>query len=275
MAWIILDGLDRSGKSTIANLYKNRGYEVIHLSAPDKRYLEPGYTGPSYVDEMLDLYLRCTGKDVVFDRSIYGEFVWPQVYGRAALIKDEDLDAFQEIEAQNMTQHILMYDSDVLAHWQRCEDFNEPLTKEQFKKAVALFDNVATTYGFGRKQLKDFGIYPETPKKEEQEVKSERAAKAEQAVSVLQEAETQEEPAYMSPQAKLAKANAINEVLGKRILKKSGKEYDVLEDDIRGFLKDKLSIILGDKEEKRFTEEEIDILKLYCAQIKKRAGEKK
>ena len=46
--WIILEGLDRTGKSSVADYYRQQGYEVVHMSAPDKKYSQSGYTGPSY-----------------------------------------------------------------------------------------------------------------------------------------------------------------------------------------------------------------------------------
>ena len=93
MAWIILEGLDRTGKSTVAELYKRQGYEVVHMSAPNKKFTQPGYTGPSYLDEMIDIYMKYSHKDVCFDRSPYGETVWPFVYGRKAQLSEEEIES--------------------------------------------------------------------------------------------------------------------------------------------------------------------------------------
>ncbi len=282
MAWIILEGLDRTGKSTVANLYKNKGYQVIHMSAPSKEYLKPGYVGPSYVDEILEMYLKYTGADVVFDRSVYGEFVWPEVYGRKAAISDEDMEALQDIEAQNLTQHILLYDPDVASHWQRCVENKEPMTKEQFKLAGALFDKMATQYGFARKRMQDFGAYPEkraaAPNDTSQVHEKRTQAPDDNSTTVVTVTSANPAPVItpaLNPQEKLAKANAISEILAKRILKKSGDEFDALENDIRGFLQDRLSTILGDRVEKRLSDDEVDILKLYCQQIRKKLEEKR
>src|ERR1700677_2946033 len=113
MAWIILEGLDRTGKSTVAELYKRSGYEVVHMSAPNKKYMEPGYTGPSYLDEIVDLYMRYALRDVVFARSPYGEFIWPFVYGRKPQLNKDDIEILQDIEVQNMVERYLLYDPSI------------------------------------------------------------------------------------------------------------------------------------------------------------------
>jgi len=93
MAWIFIEGLDRTGKTTVSELYKKQGYEVVHFSAPSKKYKVAGYAGPSYIDDIMEMYLSLDGKDVVFDRSSYGELVWPKVYGREPELNLEDLAA--------------------------------------------------------------------------------------------------------------------------------------------------------------------------------------
>jgi len=39
MAWIVIEGIDRSFKSSAAKLYEAKGFKVIHFSAPDKKIL--------------------------------------------------------------------------------------------------------------------------------------------------------------------------------------------------------------------------------------------
>jgi len=101
VAWIILEGLDRSGKSTLAEIYKNQGFQIVHMEAPNKRYFKPGYAGASYLEEILEMYSKYAGKDVVFDRSPYGELVWPEIFGRQALLDDEDFEYLRQIEFNN------------------------------------------------------------------------------------------------------------------------------------------------------------------------------
>ena len=92
MAWKVICGIDRSGKSTVAEFYKTQGYEVIHLSAPDKKYSRSGYVGNTYFEDMIELLMSKTGKDVFWDRSWYGERVWPFVYGREPQLTEEDVE---------------------------------------------------------------------------------------------------------------------------------------------------------------------------------------
>lgn len=276
MSWIILEGLDRTGKSSVADLYKSRGYEVVHFSAPDKKYFEDGYIGPSYFEDIMEMYVRCSGMDIVFDRSIYGELVWPQVYNRERMLTDEEMDELIQIEEQNGTQHIIMYDPDVKSHWQRCVDNNEPLTEAQFKLARKLFDEVATKRGFGRKKITDFGIDPaygnenriqDKSRNEGTSAEDTRPKKDNGPNNPVQRAD--------AAKTKLEKANAINSVLANRIIKKKGEVYDLLEQDVRSYLENKLASLLGGQSEKSFSQEEVEILKLYCQRIMQKAKENK
>ena len=273
MAWIILEGLDRTGKSSVAELYKRQGYEIVHMSAPDKKYLKPGYVGPSYLDELLDIYMRYTNKDVVFDRSGYGEFVWPFVYNRQSQLTDEDIEILQDIEEKNDAQKILMFDPNTEAHWKRCVDNNEPLNKPQFNQANALFDKMARKYNFERKQLSDFSLLqknaiPALP--QGTETTTERSA----GVTDQKHEESSKGSSRFTSLTKLEQANAINDVLSKRIIKQKGDIYDDLEEDVRNFLSNKLSTIFGENESKDFSKEEVQILKLYCKQLMQKLGAK-
>lgn len=270
MSWIILEGLDRTGKSTVANFYKKKGYEVVHMSAPNKKYVEPGYTGPSYLDELLDLYMKHNNKDVVFDRSGYGEMVWPVVYGRKPQLTEEDLEILRDYESINQAERILMHDSNADAHWKRCVENKEPLTKQQFINANILFRKMAEKFEFTKLELTQFqaqylgGEQPQTT--EEVEVVSETITQTENSTTkVTISAPKSNKPTELQ---KLELANSINEILSKRILKQKGNIYDNLENEIRGFLSDKLSEIFGSSTNTSLTKEEIQILKLYAQRIK-------
>ena len=82
MAWIVLEGLDRTGKTTAAKQFEKLGYEIVHFSAPKKDYLDPLYVGPTYFEDVVGILNSYANKDVVFDRSWYGELVWPSIYSR-------------------------------------------------------------------------------------------------------------------------------------------------------------------------------------------------
>ena len=147
MSWIVIEGLDRTGKSTVADYYRAKGFEVIHMSAPNKKFSSPGYAGPSYLDETVELLMSKDSQNVVWDRSWYGEsHIWPSVYGRASQLSEDELEIIREFEDRNQTIRILMFDPNVEAHWKRCVDNKEPLTRVQFDHARQLYSKMAHTY---------------------------------------------------------------------------------------------------------------------------------
>jgi thymidylate kinase len=263
MALIILEGLDRTGKSSIAEMYEKQGFEIVHVSAPQK-----GTTPDQYIGEWVDFLTSIQAKNVVLDRSHYGELIWSQVYGRAALLNDEGIDILREIEANMEVTRILMVDPDSKTHWQRCVDNKEPLTQPQFVKARALFSSMADKYGFERKQLKDFpdavqplpqGASPAVPK--DTTANNELAGSASQAKSDIL--------SKSKEQLKLERANVINDVLSKRIIKGKGATYDEVERSIRHFLNQELGKILGTPTgTPGLTTEEVELLKFFCKRLK-------
>jgi hypothetical protein len=257
LSLIILEGLDRTGKSSVAAYFEAKGYELVHQSAPPK-----GMNPDTYLEEQIQLVSQAAHKDIVLDRSYYGELVWPQIYGREPLLNDDGgLEALRELEESVGTTRILMHDPNVEAHWKRCTDNNEPLTKLQFTKARAAFSAMADKHGFQKKTLLDFPEVPLVP--QETKVKSE----TERAVAVPPAAKLTNE------QMKLETANAINEVLGKRIVKQKGPIFDKIEINLRTFLNTELGKILGTKTEntvQQFSNEEVEMLRFFCKQLKER-----
>jgi thymidylate kinase len=275
MSLIILEGVDRVGKSTVASHFESQGFEIVHLSAPPKELSEPGYTGPSYLDMMIDLVSEAAHKDIILDRSAYGELVWPNVYGRKAMLTEDDIDVLREIEDSVGVKRIMMFDPNVEAHWQRCVDNKEPLTKPQFVKARSLFSQIAHKYGFELVTLpafvKEFNLDPsllnKEKAKENNEPEIEQRNNSESAPSSSNVKTTKK----TAEQLKLEKANAINSILEKRILKSKGEAFDELESDIRNFLNNKLGKLLGGgSETESLTKEELAFFKMMY----KRAIEK-
>jgi len=267
MALILLEGLDCTGKSTVAKFFQHEhGYEVIHLSAPPK-----GTTSDQYLQEMVNLISAASTRDIVLDRTHYGELVWPNVYGRKPLLSEEDIDAIREIEESVGVRRIWMNDPNVEAHWKRCVDNKEPLNKAQFVKARSLYSQLAYKYGFESITLQQFiKKFPETEKYNNQESTTTTVTPSDDTTTV-QEVNISEpvNPIYAKhiprktpEQLKLEKANAINNILLKRILKLKGPIYDELENDIRGFLNDKLRKFFGDSsQELSLTQEEVKFYK--------------
>jgi thymidylate kinase len=276
MSFLILEGLDRSGKSSVAEIYKSQGYEVIHMSVPDKKYFDKYYTGPSYLDEMIELLLKYDGKDVVFDRSHYGELIWPHVYNRKPLLTEDDIEELQQWEQRNNTTKILMIDPNTQAHWQRCVDNKEPLTVSQFMQAGKLYAHLAHKYNFAIHQLSDFkdALPKEPPAQQISENKQlETPIKEDRAISITSSSVSPNNSRQIlipsSGLEKLEKANAIKEVLSKPILKRKGGAFDHIEEEMRNFLSAKLDTLLGiSSKQEGLSSEDVEILKVFVQRIK-------
>lgn len=294
MAFIILEGLDRSGKSTIAEHYKKLGYKIIHMSAPDKKYFQPGYNGESYLEEMVSLYTKHAGSNVLFDRSVWGELIWPNVYGRQPMLSEEDLDYLAGIERNNDVERILMYDANIDAHWQRCVDNKEPLTRQQFGRANIFYERLVKDYGFTKKQLSDFPGFEHIRSGRDESRASKEILSDERELSksngnsdatwtsttttiVGEDISLRPIPRASSDvgsiEDKLERANAIRSLLQGQILKKKGGSYDDLELILREFLQQELDkLFTPQRGNQELTDEEISVLKLYVKRIKEKMG---
>lgn len=268
MTFIVIEGVDRSGKSTLAKKYEEQGYEYIHFKAPDKKYYEPGYTGPSYLDDIISLLVEKSGQNVVFDRSWYGEaFVWPNIYRRIPLLTSEDIEVITEIENNNDVKRILMHDSDVELHWRRCVENNEPLKRTDFNSAVQLYDHMASQYNFNKLTLSDISSMFTSDDEENNQMDG-------VAEELKQEKTESKEKDQLSPeQQKLQQANVINDVLSSRIIKKKGNSYDAVENKIRFFLKKELADLLGtaQPQDNQFSSDEVKILKALINRVVSKA----
>lgn len=265
MALVLLEGLDRTGKSTVASYFETLGFEKVHMSAPPK-----GTTNDQYLQDMVDLLSSAATKDIVLDRTHYGELVWPQVYSdpqkpRYPLLSEEDFEVLREVEDSVGVQRIWMTDNSVDAHWKRCVDNKEPLNKQQFVRARALFSDVAHKYGFEPITLPQFiKNYPDAENLKPQQVPPE----IDKPTATVEVSAPAKSPDGKSPeQHKLEVANAINDVLSKPILKAKGKVYTDIESEIRSFLNTKLGKLMGgSSNELAFSPEEI---KFYKSMYKK------
>jgi len=286
MSWLILEGLDRSGKSSVAELYRQQGYEVVHMTAPSKNYTENNYSGPSYLDDLIDLIMQYDGKDVVWDRSWYGELIWPHVYGRSPLLSEEDLEIIKEFEDRNNCVRIFMHDQNLAAHWARCVENKEPLNNSQFRLANNLYLKMTSKYEFQMKQYGDFnGIdtlsktkSPETSNTTTTEVsKTPTVSNREDKIHMVSDISSVNHEMEISGLDKLEKANAISAVLSKRIVKQRGDAFDAIEREITNFLKERLGELLGNskKTADQFSETEMQVLKLLCQRFMDKESQEK
>lgn len=283
MAWILLEGLDRSGKSSVAEIYKQQGYEVVHMDAPHKKYSETGYSGLSYLEEMVEMYSLYAGQDVVFDRTIYGELIWPEVFNRMPLLDNDDFEYLAQLEYNQDAIRYLMVPEDVEAHWKRCADNKEPINRIQFVQAGRLYDKLENERDFERKQLSDFEALAAEVKQTAKNKKTEKNVSAKKkdsnrdagdAGSTGSSGESRvsdksnETGSVLTMEQKLNKANAIRAVLNGKIIKKKDSAYEDLEEDIRGFLHEKLEGLFTERPNEIFSSDEIIILKSMAQRIK-------
>lgn len=267
--WVILGGLDRTGKTTVAEYFIQQGYEYVKFNAPDKKFFDTNYKGLSYFEEIVELFTSLSGKNIVFDRFFLGELIWPQVYGRRPQLTEEQMDILKEMADAEDAEYILMHDTDKQAHWDRCLANNEPLTRQQFIMAGRLYDKLLK-YGYKKTTLPEFcsknNYYPDQPKQSDQSEQNSEPV----IVESIKEVTMKNDKIITSisdQQMKLLKANAINSILSTRILKRKDEIFDKLEDDIREFLQVKLAALFGDASSEQLTKEEILILKDYVKLI--------
>ena len=266
MSLILLEGIDKVGKTTVASYFETLGYERVHLSAPTK-----GTTSDQYLQEMVELVSSAATKDITLDRSHYGELIWPQIYGRKPLLDEEAIDAIREIEESVGVQRIWMTDSNVEAHWKRCFDNKEPLDKVQFTRARALYSSMAHKYNFEPITLQSFiKKFPEA----QEIVDQQDTAILETKTLQVPDKDSSEIVESISnvfkktpEQHKLEVANVINDILSKRILKGKSGIYDDLENELRLFLNAKLGKLLGGGTSEVILS--LDEVKFYKAMFKK------
>ena len=273
MAWILLEGLDRSGKSTVAEMYKKMGYEIVHMEAPSKKFSQPGYSGESYLEEIVNIYNIYGGKDVLFDRTIYGEEIWPEIYNRMPQLNAEDFEYLQRLEYNNDAVRFLMYDEDVEAHWKRCVDNKEPMNRVQFVTAGRLYEQMATKHNFQKRQLGDFDTTAIEADDGSQD-NNETTRDVSTAGDLRQDKGPNEDElrGTITLEEKLERANAIRSLLKSPIIKKKGDVFKTLEKDINSFLEKELQEIFSEPKKQDFTQEEVQILKLTAQRMRDKLG---
>jgi len=268
MSIVVIEGLDRTGKSSVANYYKSKGYEVVHFNKPDKKYYDKTYTSSTYLDDMVELLMSFAGRDVFLDRSHMGELIWTKVYNRKPLLTEEDIEILREIEDSQDARRILMVDDNIEAHWARCVANKEPLTRVQFNHAMQLYAEMAVKYNFEVFTLPKFMAVVETQNIPKTEAPTPTLPKTLPEVTVA-------EPVHVvtKEQATLERANAINDILkSKRIYKQTGTYFDDLEKETRTFLNSKLGDLLGiNKDTTGLTKDDVAIVKAFVQRLKDKA----
>lgn len=79
---IILEGVDRTGKTTLAEaLTEQLDAELRHCEKPERHPLDE-------YEADLDDYVPGVSRSIVYDRHLWGERVWPKIYDRETLYTD-------------------------------------------------------------------------------------------------------------------------------------------------------------------------------------------
>jgi len=174
-----------------------------------------------------------------------------------------------------------MHDPDLASHWKRCVANKEPLTRDQFKQAHSLYiTELQDRYGFKSQELKEYSIHflldEDTAKKAEELQKNViytetiKTGENSTAQITMYGEPKKEDNGKSSEQLRLEKANAINDVLSKKIVKGKGKIYNEIESSIRNFLNNELGKTLGQVQDQTLNGQEIEFVKALV----KRALEK-
>jgi thymidylate kinase len=141
----LIEGMDKVGKSTAASILRTRiKGNYVHMTAPAK-----WHTRETYFAEMLHTIALTAQKNVVIDRTWYGEAVWPQVYNRVSLLTDDDMETLTEAALalhDGAVHKLYMFDDDAEAHLKRMSEFKEPAYDVQL--ASRLYDDMTRRHGF-------------------------------------------------------------------------------------------------------------------------------
>lgn len=152
---IIIEGLDRTGKSTLASYIamKNQPTALLHYSKPEKHPLF------EYVEPLL-AYDPCSPGNVVLDRGHLGESVWPQVFGRGSEL-DEPTRRWIELFMLSRGAVLVHAKRDLQDLIDACAADDEPIQGEQIVDANAHF-HVA----FAESALPQFPFCQSAPERE-------------------------------------------------------------------------------------------------------------
>jgi hypothetical protein len=140
---ILLEGLDRTGKTTLAGELSNElDAPVIHKGAPKADVLTE-YLAP------LTGYVPGGGANLVLDRWHWGEVVWPRIYGRRPSMSDRSF-AYIERALIQIGAVMVHCTGDVNTVCQRIADTEpaEPITQfgdwpYRVEIAAGMFDGIA------------------------------------------------------------------------------------------------------------------------------------
>lgn len=117
---IILEGIDRAGKSTFAKwLADNKGFRQFHFGKPD------GNAFVEYADFLFNTVEPNAEKDdFVIDRYMYGEFVYAPIYGRKTHMDYHKLRFLESYFAKYDTR-LVIAENPLDENWRLIQEENE------------------------------------------------------------------------------------------------------------------------------------------------------
>ena len=133
---IILEGADRTGKSTLAaELKRLTGGEVIHAGKPTQpplwEYLAPlADVGPH------------SDRHVILDRWHWGEWIWPKIFGRES---EMTWDLLKTIDKELMSRGaftIYCHREDYRRWAKELVQYNEPIGVAELFTALDMYEHV-------------------------------------------------------------------------------------------------------------------------------------
>lgn len=136
MAVIILEGENKTGKSTLAkHIVKTYGFEYIPSAQPQG---DPHKEYSAILDK-----IQSTGKDFVLDRFCHGEFVYGPIYrGESGMELVQLLDLEMRLKTQMNTVLIHCYDTYDNIKERFISEDEEFATTDKIKETLWRFENI-------------------------------------------------------------------------------------------------------------------------------------
>lgn len=138
MVNIVLEGPKASGKSTISNHFRNKGYEYFHSSASTKNDL----------DYHLNLLENKKKVNRVIDRFAVGEMIYPVIYDREPKM---DWIKFVLTMMDRNTVYVILYSSDVEILMNRILErgrFTDDEEREMVRKSNEGFELIGKNFAY-------------------------------------------------------------------------------------------------------------------------------
>jgi hypothetical protein len=286
---IILEGASKVGKTQIAKALEEKGYKYIKFNKPNEKYLDPNFTGKSYYDSIMDMLSLTLTKhqDIVFDRSPLSELVYSDILrkGKSQLNKKQFEEIYKFIISSQMIEPYLMIDEDKDSHWNRHLKHYNDISKEDFNKILNKYVSLSDEYDFKKvtkkEIMKKLGIKSKDLKKDNtkivpknevnNKIKNETNIKIKNEIqedSIEEKVEKKVNEVNIDIDYKIEMANIIKKVIKKRIIQGKTEIHDILEENIKDFLNEKLEHLFSPVEKnENFTQEESEVLKMMAQRV--------